>query len=230
MNSAFYCSSIQELVNQASETILGLLAKSNPFALDALQRNAWLTQIEIARAQFGGLEGWIAFEFAIPRMGKRADVVLITAGIVFVIEFKIGSRKFDAAALDQVVDYALDLKNFHAGSHDRRIVPIVVATPSRLVHGDLSCRWRPRDKRRRGRPDRMVLCLAAMFSRVENLYIGAALSPRLSLGTGFLLSSARAGWLIPIRAASGSIGPIISCGKAFRFCRSRGGGGGCCGA
>jgi hypothetical protein len=61
-------------------------------------------------------------------MGKRADVVLVTAGIVFVIEFKIGSYKFDAAAVDQVVDYSLDLKNFHAGSHDRRIVPIVVAT------------------------------------------------------------------------------------------------------
>jgi hypothetical protein len=54
--------------------------------------------------------------------------VLISAGIVFVIEFKVGADQFDAAALDQVVDYALDLKNFHEGSHDRRIVPIIVAT------------------------------------------------------------------------------------------------------
>ncbi|MCA1393767.1 DUF2075 domain-containing protein [Bradyrhizobium sp. IC3123] len=128
MNGAFYSSSIQELVDLAPDAILGRLAKQNPFALDALQRNAWLSQIELARAQFGGLDGWIAFEFAIPRMGKRADVVVTTAGIVFVVEFKVGSDQFDAAALDQVVDYALDLKNFHAGSHDRRIVPIVVAT------------------------------------------------------------------------------------------------------
>jgi hypothetical protein len=44
------------------------------------------------------------------------------------LEFKVGTEQFDNAALDQVVDYALDLKNFHSGSHDRPIVPIVVAT------------------------------------------------------------------------------------------------------
>ncbi|MGX9427929.1 DUF2075 domain-containing protein [Bradyrhizobium sp. LeoA1S1] len=126
--TAYYSSPIADVVDQASEAILGHLAKRNPFALDALQRNAWLGQIDIVRRQLRGLNGWIAFEFAIPRMGKRADVVLVTAGVVFVIEFKVGSHQFDAAAFDQVMDYALDLKNFHAGSHDRRIVPIVVAT------------------------------------------------------------------------------------------------------
>jgi hypothetical protein len=128
MNNSFYSGSIKDLVDQGSETVLGHLAKQNPFALDALQRNAWLSQIDLVRSQFGGLEGWLAFEFAIPRMGKRADVVLIAAGMVFVLEFKVGSQHFEAAAIYQVVDYALDLKNFHAGSHDRRIVPIVVAT------------------------------------------------------------------------------------------------------
>ena len=128
MNSSFYSSSIRDLVDQGSETVLGHLAKQNPFALDALQRNAWLSQIDLVCTHLGALDGWIAFEFAIPRMGKRADVVLIAAGIVFVVEFKVGSHQFEAAASDQVVDYALDLKNFHAGSHDRRIVPIVVAT------------------------------------------------------------------------------------------------------
>ena len=128
MSSSFYSSSVSRLVDQDSETVLGHLAKQNPFALDALQRNAWLSQIDIVRAQLGAIDGWIAFEFAIPRMGKRADVVLVAAGIIFVVEFKVGSHQFDAAASDQVVDYALDLKNFHAGSHDRCIVPIVVAT------------------------------------------------------------------------------------------------------
>jgi hypothetical protein len=128
MNGAFYSNSIKDLLDQTPEAILGHLAKQNPFALDPLQRNAWLTQISLVRSQFGGLDGWVAFEFAIPRMGKRADAVLIIAGIVFVLEFKVGSGQFDATAVDQVVDYALDLKNFHAGSHNRRIVPIVVAT------------------------------------------------------------------------------------------------------
>src|SRR6267143_460018 len=106
MNSAFYCSSIKDLVDQTPETILGHLAKQNPFALDSQQRNAWLSQIDLLRTQVSLVEGWIAFEFAIPRMGKRADVVLITAGMVFVLEFKVGSHQFDRAASDQVVDYA----------------------------------------------------------------------------------------------------------------------------
>jgi hypothetical protein len=139
MQNAYYSAPINDFVVLSAEAVLGELAKRNPFALDPLQRNAWLSQIDLARAQCGKFDGWIAFEFAIPRMGKRADVVLITAGIVFVIEFKIGSHHFDAVAFDQVVDYALDLKNFHAGSHDRRIVPIVVATMAN--DGPVSLTW-----------------------------------------------------------------------------------------
>lgn len=33
--------------------------------------------------------------------------------VVFVVEFKVGESSFDRAAVDQVWDYALDLKNFH---------------------------------------------------------------------------------------------------------------------
>lgn len=137
MNGSFYSSSVKELVDQSAESVLGCLAKNNPFALEALQRNAWLAQIRLVQTQFDELDGWIAFEFAIPRMGKRADLVLTAAGIVFVIEFKVGAHEFDAAALDQVVDYALDLKNFHAGSHDRHIVPVVVATMAESLPLDL---------------------------------------------------------------------------------------------
>jgi hypothetical protein len=61
-------------------------------------------------------------------MGKRVDNVILFGGVVFVLEFKVGSEEFDNSAKDQVIDYALDLKNFHSGSHDRPFVPIVVAT------------------------------------------------------------------------------------------------------
>jgi hypothetical protein len=129
MNSSFYSSSIKELVDQSPETILGHLAKHNSFSLQALQRNAWLAQITILQRELIGLaSGWVAFEFAIPRMGKRADNVILCGGVVFVLEFKVGTEEFDNSAKDQVIDYALDLKNFHSGSHDRPIVPIVVAT------------------------------------------------------------------------------------------------------
>lgn len=67
-------------------------------------------------------------EFAIPRMGKRADAVLVAKDLIFVIEYKVGAKEYQRHAIDQVLDYALDLKNFHAGSHGLIIVPVLVAT------------------------------------------------------------------------------------------------------
>lgn len=72
-------------------------------------------------------------------MGRRIDVVLIIGPIVFVIEFKVGESDFTRAALEQVWDYALDLKNFHAASHDAALIPILVATEAEesSTHGAL---------------------------------------------------------------------------------------------
>src|SRR3954464_5252612 len=61
-------------------------------------------------------------------MGKRADALLILGGIIFVVEFKIGAREHSPSALDQVEDYALDLKNFHEGTHSCPVVPILVSS------------------------------------------------------------------------------------------------------
>jgi hypothetical protein len=63
-------------------------------------------------------------------MGKRTDTILLYQGIVFVLEFKVGADTFDRASTEQVIDYALDLKNFHNESHARCIVPILIATPT----------------------------------------------------------------------------------------------------
>jgi hypothetical protein len=76
----------------------------------------------------------IAFEFAIPRMGKRVDNIVLFGGVVFVLEFKVSADQVTASAIDQATDYSLDLKNFHAGSHNLPIVPIVIATTA--VSGD----------------------------------------------------------------------------------------------
>ncbi|HQR41608.1 MAG TPA: hypothetical protein PLX97_02965, partial [Gemmatales bacterium] len=64
-------------------------------------------------------------------MGKRIDVVLLIGPIVFVLEFKIGESEFASHSIDQVFDYALDLKNFHEASHDKYIAPILIATNAR---------------------------------------------------------------------------------------------------
>lgn len=60
-------------------------------------------------------------------MGRRADVIVLIDGIVFVLEFKTSEQRFTREALIQVWDYAIDLKNFQEGSRDRILIPIVVA-------------------------------------------------------------------------------------------------------
>ena len=74
------------------------------------------------------IDGHIHFEYVIPRMGKRVDVLLVIENIIFIIEFKVGSDTYDASSITQLVDYTLDLKNFHEGSHNQIICPILIAT------------------------------------------------------------------------------------------------------
>lgn len=140
MQQAYFSSEIHAFLSLAPQTILGHLAGHHAHDLDALQRNAWLGQVEILQRELKGCsEGWLALEFSIPRMGKRVDAILVLAGIVFVIEFKVGTPQYDTAAVDQAIDYALDLKNFHAGSHDRLIAPILVATGADAI--GLNLHW-----------------------------------------------------------------------------------------
>jgi hypothetical protein len=52
----------------------------------------------------------------------------LLSGILFLLEFKVGASSYDKNAIDQVTDYALDLMNFHEGSHNKYLVPILVST------------------------------------------------------------------------------------------------------
>lgn len=94
-------------------------------------RDAWKAEIEIMKNLVSSLcdtNGQIIFEYDIPRLGKRIDVVLLYRGIVFCLEFKVGESKILETNIDQVLDYALDLKNFHKFSKDKVIAPILIAT------------------------------------------------------------------------------------------------------
>lgn len=129
MTRAYYSNSLEHFLEEDENTILGLLARQNPYSLDDLQRNAWLVEINTLKETFPpGYGGHIAFEYSIPRMGSRVDVVYLAQGIIFLLEFKVGAKQYDRNAILQVTDYALDLKNFHKESHDRPIVPILIAT------------------------------------------------------------------------------------------------------
>lgn len=127
---AYYAASIEAFRADNDDSILGRLAASSSFAIEPTQRDAWMAQITIMRSALAQTlgQGLIAFEFAVPRMGKRIDVLLVLGAVVYVLEFKVGQHEFTADALNQVWDYALDLKNFHSTSHHTTIVPVLVAT------------------------------------------------------------------------------------------------------
>ena len=129
MSRAYYSASLEKYLNDSSDSILGELTRQHQFALEDLQRNAWISQIKILKNELTNLPGsYLAFEYAIPRMGKRVDVIILYLGVVFVLEFKVGGKSYPNSALEQGLDYSVDLKNFHEQSHYRAIVPIIIAT------------------------------------------------------------------------------------------------------
>lgn len=107
---------------------MGALVSNSEFDVTPGQRDAWRATIDTLQRELCGFGGFIILEFTIPRMGSRVDVVLVVGGTIFVVEFKVGAAVVATADLNQVWDYALDLKNFHDASHALRIVPILVAT------------------------------------------------------------------------------------------------------
>ena len=128
---AWYGASISDFLKSPADIIFAQLAKHNDFDLISTQRDAWIEQIEFLRASLEGLAGTLFLEFNIPRMGRRIDAVLLIGPVVFVVEFKVGENEFERAAIEQVWDYALDLKNFHEASHYASLVPILIATNSK---------------------------------------------------------------------------------------------------
>jgi hypothetical protein len=96
------------------------------------QVRAWEVTISTLRRE---LEDWpaaaewrVLLEFPMRRLGRRIDCVLVTTRAVLVLEFKAGSKSFEATDRRQVEDYALDLQDFHAASRRHPIVPVLVAT------------------------------------------------------------------------------------------------------
>src|SRR5438046_1835704 len=124
----WYGASIEEFLATEPRAIVGDLSRHSGFAVLPTHTGAWLAEIDILQTELRGLTGSIFFEFNIPRMGRRIDVALVIGPVVFAIEFKVGEKTFDRAAIDQVWDYGLDLKNFHEASHAASIIPILIAT------------------------------------------------------------------------------------------------------
>ena len=133
---AYYSADRERFFSDTPSHILGELTRRHHFDVEAGQRQAWLKQIDLLRMALADMAAFtLYFEFAIPRMGKRADAVVVIGNAIFVIEFKEGQSRFETAAIEQVEDYALDLKNFHEGSHALSIFPVLVPTEARESRG-----------------------------------------------------------------------------------------------
>lgn len=131
MNRYFYSDKITKFCAKSVQEILGFLAQNNDFSFEANQKEAWIQEINILKEVLKAYQGEIFFEFSIPRMGRRIDVVLIIRNVIFILEFKVGEKEFLTSAIDQVWDYSLDLKNFHETSHAHLIAPILIATKAK---------------------------------------------------------------------------------------------------
>lgn len=126
----YYSNTIENFLKSSPSEIIGELTIANPHDTNNKTTSSWNEEIDILKSvltDYAG-RGNIYFEYNIPRMGRRADVITIIDGIILVMEFKTSEQKFTRASEIQVWDYAIDLKNFQLGSRNRILVPILIAT------------------------------------------------------------------------------------------------------
>ena len=138
MKREYYSNSISSFLTADSEYILGQLLINDEFETTDLQKNAWKKEISILQTELADFpDGEVAFEYTIPRIGHRIDVVCIISGVIFLLEYKVGDREYKKPTEDQVMDYALDLKYFHEASNGRYIVPISIPTEAPAAENHL---------------------------------------------------------------------------------------------
>lgn len=132
---AWHKSSLADFLEQSTDIIISHLTQgsvNDGFSVEQPQVETWKKEIEILKNQLRYSKNITIFlEFKIPRMGKRIDSVLLIHSDkphIVILEFKIGQKKFITKDIDQVTDYMLELKNFHLGSHNADIFPVLIAS------------------------------------------------------------------------------------------------------
>ncbi|WP_420475581.1 DUF2075 domain-containing protein [Noviherbaspirillum sp. ST9] len=126
---AFYTATVCDFLQESVDSIVGKISQQHCQDIVQLQMGAWQREIELLKECLPPFEGGhILIELQIPRMGRRADAVLIYQNIIYVMEFKVGAKAYHSHDLRQTHGYAIDLHHFHEGSHNKTIVPLLVAT------------------------------------------------------------------------------------------------------
>lgn len=127
-SNAYYAADVATFLASAPDPILGEIVRNSAFAVESEQRDAWIGQISLLQQALVGIEGAVFLEYDVPRLGSRIDAAVISGPAIIPIEFKVGEREYKREDVNQVWDYALDLKNFHRASHGAPIIPILVCT------------------------------------------------------------------------------------------------------
>ena len=142
IHRAYYYANCDDFLNASEAEIRDeIVQHSMQFDLTAQQNIAWNEEIRILKQVMRELgDGQIAFEYTIPRMGRRVDVVIIRKGQIFLLEFKVFEDEYPKHAVDQAVDYAVDLHNFHEESHETDLFPVLVCTAATAVPNNVEIR------------------------------------------------------------------------------------------
>ena len=132
----FYSATITDFLSKSVDEIVGALTQADTHDINKETSNSWVEEINTLKQSLSDYadRGSLYFEYNIPRMGRRADVIALIDDIVLILEYKTAEQRFTRDALTQVWDYALDLKNFQEGSLDRIMVPILVAPKEKDRH------------------------------------------------------------------------------------------------
>ncbi|MBT3199051.1 MAG: DUF2075 domain-containing protein [Phycisphaerales bacterium] len=138
--SAYLRNTIPEFLATSEENLVGVLTtQTTSHELKIDQATEWQETTNLLKSALGDIcdrfdqaKSWgILLEYTIPLRQKRIDAVVLARDLIFVIEFK-ASNTHDAYARRQVEDYALDLRDFHAESNGRVIIPILVARTAEM--------------------------------------------------------------------------------------------------
>lgn len=144
--SVGYHASAHDFIEDDVDRVVGLLARAVADTGIASQYSrqirVWKDQVNLLKECIQRLsEEWtasianwhIVLEYELPRRQKRPDAILLANDRILVIEFKFGMEKYETAAKWQAEDYALNLRDFHAASRDRYIVPILCAVDAPVL-------------------------------------------------------------------------------------------------
>ena len=88
----YYSDTVTDFLSRSENEIVGALTLASQHNINDQTSQSWLEEIETLHEAFAPYKGRgsVYFEYNIPRMGRRVDVIAVIDSIVFVLEYKTG--------------------------------------------------------------------------------------------------------------------------------------------